>query len=92
MLDFAGRLATRAGMSVAVTSTEWAILEILARRSGRVVSRRDLLDGVWGDTSETAFSSLEVLIGRLRRKLGSDLIRTLRGEGYSLMESHEKAK
>lgn len=86
VLDFAGRQATRSGRRAAVTSKEWAILEILARRAGRVVSRQDRLDGVWGDASETTSSSLEVLISRLRRKLGPDLIRTLRGEGYSLIE------
>lgn len=83
-LDFAGRHATRNGDAVAVTSKEWAILEILVRRAGRVVSRVDLLDGVWGDAGESASSTLDVLIGRLRRKLGSGLIRTLRGEGYAL--------
>ncbi len=86
VLDLAGRHAMRANAEVAVTAREWAILEMLARRAGRVVSRSDLLDGVWGDAGETASSSLEVLIGRLRRKLGADLIRTLRGEGYSLAE------
>ncbi len=86
VLDVAGRHATRAGQEVAITAREWAILEILVRRAGRVVSRLDLLESVWGDASETAASSLEVLVGRLRRKLGSDLIRTLRGEGYALAE------
>lgn len=86
VLDFAGRHAARGGQAVAVTAKEWAILEMLTQRAGRVVSRIDLLDGVWGDASESAASSLEVLIGRLRRKLGTDLIRTLRGEGYSLAE------
>jgi len=92
VLDFAGRHATRADQEVAVTAREWAILEMLARRAGRVVSRLDLLDGVWGDASETAASSLEVLVGRLRRKLGADLIRTLRGEGYSLVEGARRGK
>ena len=87
VLDFAGRHGTRAGKDVAITAREWAILEMLARRSGRIVSRLDLLDGVWGDASEAASSSLEVLVGRLRRKLGAELIRTLRGEGYALMEA-----
>lgn len=85
-LDFAGRHATRAGQPIAITSREWSILEVLIRRSGRVVSRSDLLESVWGEASETAASSLEVLVGRLRRKLGAELIRTLRGEGYALAE------
>lgn len=84
VLDFAGRHATRAGEEVAITAKEWAILEILVRRAGRVVSRLDLLESVWGEASETASSSMEVLVGRLRRKLGSEMIRTLRGEGYAL--------
>lgn len=85
-LDFAGRHATRAGQPIAITSREWSILEVLVRRLGRVVSRSDLLESVWGEASETAASSLEVLVGRLRRKLGAELIRTLRGEGYALAE------
>jgi len=90
-LDFAGRHARRGGRVVAVTAKEWAILEMLAQRAGRVVSRLDLLDGVWGNASETAAGSLEVLIGRLRRKLGAGLISTLRGEGYSLAEGSKHA-
>lgn len=85
-LDFAGRHGTRAGQPIAITSREWSILEVLVRRSGRVVSRSELLESVWGEASETAASSLEVLVGRLRRKLGAELIRTLRGEGYALAE------
>ncbi|MBP8809023.1 MAG: response regulator transcription factor [Kofleriaceae bacterium] len=92
VLDVAGRHATRAGQEVAITAREWAILEILVRRAGRVVSRLDLLESVWGDASETAASSLEVLVGRLRRKLGSDLIRTLRGEGYALAEEPRRGQ
>jgi len=92
VLDFAGRHATRAGREVAVTAKEWSILEMLARRPGRVVARLDLLDGVWGDASDSAASSLEVLVGRLRRKLGVELIRTLRGEGYSLVEPRKHAE
>ncbi len=91
-LDIAGRHATRAGQEVAITAREWAILEILVRHAGRVVSRMDLLEGVWGEASETASSSMEVLVGRLRRKLGSDLIRTLRGEGYALAEEPRRGK
>jgi DNA-binding response OmpR family regulator len=90
-MDFAGRHATRMGREVAVTAKEWAILEMLVRRAGRVVSRQDLLEGVWGEASETAAGSLEVLVGRLRRKLGPDLIRTLRGEGYSLAAGRKNA-
>jgi DNA-binding response OmpR family regulator len=92
VLDFAGRHAERAGRVVAVTAKEWSILDILAQRAGRVVSRGDMLEGVWGEASESAASSLEVLIGRLRRKLGAHVIRTLRGEGYALAENVKHGK
>lgn len=91
-IDCAGRVAKRAGRDVAVTAREWALLEILARRAGRVVPRLELLEGAWGEASDTAGGSLEVLIGRLRRKLGAGLIRTLRGEGYSLATGGQDAQ
>jgi DNA-binding response OmpR family regulator len=90
-LEFAGRKATRDDKEVAITSKEWAILDMLARRPGRIVSRLDLLEGVWGQASESVASSLEVLIGRLRRKLDPSLIRTLRGAGYALAEGRKRA-
>ncbi len=90
-LDFAGRAARRAGKSVAITAKEWSILEVLANQAGRFVSRNDLLEGVWGDASESAAGSLQVLVARLRRKLGPSLIKTLRGEGYALVEGRKIA-
>lgn len=85
-LDFAARRATRGGAEVAVTAREWAILEVLAKSAGRVVPRWDLVESVWGESTEAAMSSMEVLIGRIRRKLSTDLVRTLRGRGYALHE------
>lgn len=85
-LDFAGRHASKAGVQMAVTAREWAILEVLARRAGRLVPRSELLEGVWGEATDSASGSLEVLVARLRRKLGDDVIRTVRGEGYALGE------
>lgn len=85
-LDFAARHASRSGDEVPVTAREWAILEVLAMRAGRLVPRTELLEGVWGEASESAGGSLEVLVARLRRKLGGDVIRTVRGEGYALGE------
>lgn len=83
-LDFGTRRATRDSNEVPITAREWAILELLARRAGRLMSRSDLLESVWGKDDESAAKSLEVLIVRLRRKLGAELIRTVRGEGYAL--------
>lgn len=83
-LDFGSRLATREGKPVAVTAREWAILEVLARHGGRVIDRDGLLESTWGEATPATSSSLDVLIGRLRSKLGADVIRTLRGVGYAL--------
>ncbi|MCY1017891.1 response regulator transcription factor [Pyxidicoccus sp. MSG2] len=84
VLDFGRREALRAGRAVPVTAREWAILETLAAHGDRVVGRDALLESVWGEVSSGAASSLEVLVGRIRRKLGEDVVRTLRGEGYGL--------
>lgn len=84
VLDFGRREALRSGAAVPITAKEWAILETLAAHGDRVVGRDALLESVWGEVSAGAASSLEVLVGRIRRKLGDDVVRTLRGEGYGL--------
>jgi two-component system OmpR family response regulator len=87
VIDCAARRATRSGKLVTLTAREWAIMEALANQPRRVVSRATLLAEGWGDSGRAAGASLEVLIGRIRRKLGDDLIRTVRGEGYVLEAS-----
>lgn len=81
-LDFSGRRASRAGRQIPVTSHEWAILEVLVSRRGDVVSKLELLENVWGESGDAASNSLEVLVSRLRKKFGTDLIQTLRHQGY----------
>lgn len=83
-LDFSARRAERSSKSIDLTAREWIVLEMLAARPSRVVARSDLLEEGWGEATDATAASLEVLIGRIRRKLGSDLVRTIRGEGYSL--------
>jgi len=83
VLDFSKRKAIRARAEVPVTARQWAILELLASHNGQLVSRSTLLEQVWGEATEANASSLEVLVARLRRKLGANVIRTLRGEGYA---------
>jgi DNA-binding response OmpR family regulator len=86
LLDFAVRRATSKGEELPVTAREWAILEHLGREPGRVVPRSELLECIWQRQDEAAAASLEVLIGRIRRKLGAELVRTLRGGGYALAD------
>ena len=81
-LDLSTRTATRDERELPLTAREWEVLELLINRRGRVVSRSTILELVWGDVSDKASSSLDVIIARIRRKLGPEAIRTLRGEGY----------
>lgn len=83
-LDFAARRAAVGGAAVPLTAREWALVEYLAARGGRVARRGEILDAVWGTDSPQASASLDVLAARVRRKLGAGALRTVRGEGYAL--------
>lgn len=83
-LDLGACTARRDGREIPITAKEWAILQCLSSRHGQLVQRYTILDEVWGDASESASASLEVLIARIRRKLGQHSIRTVRGEGYAI--------
>ena len=80
------RRLTRAGSEVPLTAREWAVLGLLASRAGRLVTRAELLEHAWHDTTPAASDSLDVILSRLRRKLGRPEegcgIRTVRGEGF----------
>ncbi|AKV00477.1 persistence regulator MprA [Labilithrix luteola] len=82
-LDFSARRAHVDGREVPLTSREWSIVDLLVSRAGRVVSRSDILEMVGGEATPAAEASLEVLVGRIRKKLGTTFIRTVRGEGYA---------
>jgi DNA-binding winged helix-turn-helix (wHTH) protein len=92
VLDFAGRRMLVGGEQVLVTAHELAILEVLAAHPSRVVSREHLIEAVWGAVTPSAASSMEVLIARIRRKLGqaAALLRTVRGVGYALGEDGQE--
>jgi two-component system OmpR family response regulator len=83
-IDPATRLATRDGTEVELTATEFAVLEFLARQPGRVVSRAQLLEHVWDENYDGSPNIIDVYVGYLRKKLGRELIRTVRGTGFVL--------
>lgn len=83
-LDLSSRRAWRDGEEVALTAREWTILEALAKANGRAVGRSTLLETAWGTDASNAAASLEVLISRIRRKLGREVVRTVRGHGYAI--------
>ncbi|WP_395396017.1 response regulator transcription factor (plasmid) [Novosphingobium sp. BL-8A] len=72
------------GAYLDLTAFEWRILTALMLRKGTLVARSTLLESIYEDGTEPSPGSLEVTIGRLRHKIGRDLIRTVRGRGYSL--------
>jgi two-component system OmpR family response regulator len=81
-LDTSARTVRREGREVPLTPKEYALLELLALRRGALVSRRAIYDHIYDDETETVSNVVDVYVANLRRKLGRDLIRTRRGEGY----------
>lgn len=83
-LDPGARSAQLDGTPLELSAREYALLEALAARPGRALSREQLEEAVYGWGEEVASNAIEVHIHHLRRKLGADWIRTLRGVGYAL--------
>jgi DNA-binding response OmpR family regulator len=84
-LDVARRVATRGDRPLALTTKELAVLEVLLRADGAVVSAEDLLERVWDEYADPFTNTVRVTIGTLRRKLGEPpLIETVVGAGYRL--------
>jgi two-component system OmpR family response regulator len=88
VVDPATHEVARAGVPVALTAREFAVLEYLARHAGEAVTRASLLDHVWDENFEGSTNIVDVYVGYLRRKLEQPfdrpLIRTIRGIGYAL--------
>ena len=83
-LDPRSREVFAASDPVDLAPREFALLEYLMRHPGRVVSKIELLDHVWGASVETDPNIVEVYVGYLRRKLGRTAVLTVRGAGYRL--------
>lgn len=87
-MDRAAHKVTRAGVDVHLGPTEFRLLDYFIQHPGRVFSREQLLDAVWGSDVYVETRTVDVHIGRLRKALskggGDDPIRTVRSAGYSL--------
>jgi DNA-binding response OmpR family regulator len=81
-LNPATHAVERAGVAVQLSAHEYAVLEALLQRPGAILSRTQLEDRLYGWDAPVESNAVEVYIHSLRRKLGSDSIRTLRGVGY----------
>ena len=84
-LDPVTRAVTREGVPVVLSIKEFAVLEALLQRPGAVLSRQQLEDRIYGWNDEVGSNVVEVYIHALRRKLGADFIKTLRGVGYCVV-------
>lgn len=82
-LDTARHEVRRRGLPVSLTAKEFTVLEVLLTAAGRVVGRTELLERGWDEMSAPGSNVVDVLVGQLRRRLGSpDPIETVRGVGY----------
>jgi len=92
VLDRETMRVTRGGTAVTLGPTEFRLLEVLIKRPGRVYSREQLLDRVWGQDIYVEARTVDVHIGRLRKALNKgglvDPIRTVRASGYALDETY----
>ncbi|WEF25340.1 response regulator transcription factor [Paracoccus sp. S3-43] len=83
-LDSQLGVITRDGIPLKLTAFEQRILAYLIHHQNRIVSRSELSDHLYDAEADRDFRSIEVVIGRLRRKVGEGVIETRRGEGYLL--------
>jgi two-component system, OmpR family, response regulator len=84
LVDTAARAVTWRGAPVRLTALEYGLLAYLAHHPGRPVSKTELIEHLYAQDFDRDSNTLEVVVGRLRRKLDPRLIETVRGQGYRL--------
>ena len=85
-LDLRTRRAEVGGRTIELSAREFVLAETLMRHPNQVLSREQLLSHVWGYDFDPGSNVVDVYVGYLRRKLGRDLIETVRGMGYRLVD------
>ncbi len=86
-LDVATKVVTARGESFALSAREFALLEALLIRPGAILSRSELEDRIYGWGAEVESNVVEFMIHSLRKKLGSDAIKNVRGAGWLVQKS-----
>ena len=81
-IDLARRIVNVSGKPVDLTAREWAVLERLVRHPNALIAKTDIEDSLYEFGAEIESNAVEVYVSRLRKKLGHDSIRTVRGAGY----------
>lgn len=84
VLDLKSKLVTMADVPIVLTAREYALLELLAIHSGRLVSRTMIYDHIFDEDDDSLSNLVDVHVSHLRKKLGKDVIETRRGQGYIL--------
>jgi two-component system OmpR family response regulator len=91
MLDTKSARVTVNGMAVKLTSLEYRLLSYLMMHMGKVVSRTELVEHLYDQDFDRDSNTIEVFVGRLRKKLGVDVLHTIRGMGYCVQEPDNAA-
>ena len=81
-IDTSGRTIRQNGQEILLSGREWAVLDTLLSRQGTVVSKARIEEALYAFGSEIESNTVEVYISRLRKKLGKDVVQTVRGVGY----------
>ena len=90
-LDTKGARVLVNGLAVKLTSLEYRLLEYLMMHMGKVVSRTELVEHLYDQDFDRDSNTVEVFVGRLRKKLGVDVLHTIRGMGYCVAEPDNAA-
>jgi two-component system, OmpR family, response regulator len=92
MLDTSAARVTVDGRAIKLTSLEFRLLAYLMHHKGKVVSRTELVEHLYDQDFDRDSNTIEVFVGRLRKKLGVNVLHTIRGMGYCVSEPDEAAK
>ncbi|WOE81949.1 response regulator transcription factor [Pseudomonas protegens] len=84
-VDLSARTVQRAGTIIDLTAREWAVFEAFVQRPSALLSKSQLEERLYAFGAEIESNTIEVYVSRLRKKLGRELIETVRGMGYRLM-------
>ncbi|HEY1066514.1 MAG TPA: response regulator transcription factor, partial [Pirellulales bacterium] len=84
ILDTNARSVSKAGERVHLAAKEYALLELLARRRGQIVDRNTIHEKLYDEYDDNVSNAVEVYVSSLRKKLGKDLVQTVRNQGYRI--------
>ena len=91
MVDNRAARAFVDGMAIKLTSHEFRLLSYMAAHKGRVISRTELVEHIYDQDFDRDSNTIEVFVGRLRKKIGTERIETVRGLGYRLLDPESEA-